>query len=215
MSLTFDPEAHVYRWKDRIVPSVTQVLGEWQTINVYGKEYYCNVYTGEVVDVEVFRQAAFFGKEVHAGAKLILENNLDWNGLDPALERVLRQFEKWVIDYDVEPRHVEVPIYSDKLDVAGTPDFIGYIRRINKRRLAIVDWKTGEYAMVGPQTAGYGRIFKDQHRYRFPLDRYVLELPKDGSDYSFLCTNNPADETFFKARAFQYNHLRGLHHVTA
>ena len=199
---TFDPEAHIYRLGERVLPSVTQVLREW----VKTPAGYVHTVSGSLVDANRFETAGTFGIAIHIGAALILKDDLDWNDLDPALAPPLMEFIRWTEDYKVKPLHVEEPMYSEKHGIAGTPDIIGMISGF--RHLDITDIKTGLVnEMVGPQVAGYELIFRERERYRKPIIRHELILPRDGSPYKFNELTNNQDGPFFMSRLFQWNYL--------
>lgn len=205
---TFDPEGHIYRLDGRVLPSVTQSLNEWREVTVYGKRFFIHTINGTVVEGEVMDNAAAFGRAIHVGAALILQDDLDWGDLDPALVAPLREFEKWVDDYKVKPVHIEEPMYSEKYGVAGTPDLIGEIQGFRHR--CLVDFKTGAHALVAPQVYAYEMIYREQYKYRKPIIKHVLYLPKDGSAYQFKLVEDQEALPFFLSRLFQHNYLRGL-----
>lgn len=203
---TFDPESHIYGFDGRVLPSVTQSLNEWREVTVYGKRFFIHTINGTVVEGEVMDNAAAFGRAIHVGAALILQDDLDWGDLDPALVAPLREFEKWVDDYKVKPVHIEEPMYSEKYGVAGTPDIIGTVNGF--RHLDITDIKTGLVnEMVGPQVAGYEIIFREREKYRKPIVRHELILPRDGSPYKYNELTNSQDGAFFMSRLFQWQYL--------
>ena len=200
--LNFEQEGHRYTWKGQPVPSVTAVLREW----VKTPAGYIHTVSGAMVETERFETAGAFGTAIHEGAALILCNDLDWDSLDPALVPPLREFERWMDDYKVQPLHIEEPMYSEKHGVAGTPDILGELQGF--RHLSLIDIKSGRVnATVGPQTGGYEIIFREQHKYRKPILRHELILPRDGSPYKFKSLNNNLDGAFFLSRLFQYNFL--------
>lgn len=204
--LRFEENGHRYTWNGESVPSVTQVLHEWREVTVYGKRFFVHTINGTVIEGEVMDVAAAFGTAIHHGAKLVLMDDLDWDSLDPVLVGPLREFEKWMDDYKVKPLHIEEPMYSEKHGVAGTPDIIGMVNGF--RHLDITDIKTGLVSeMVGPQVAGYELIFRERERYRKPIVRHELILPRDGSPYRFNELTNSQDGAFFMSRLFQWQYL--------
>jgi len=198
--LNFIADTHTYQWRGKTVPSVTQVIGEWQPISVYGVEYYYNVFTGTVLAAEQFVGARDFGRAVHKMNSLYLRGVLDESTLHPSLIPVLEQFDWWVRTNDVEPVEIETPMYSEKYQYAGTPDLICKIRR----QLVIVEEKTGEYGMAGPQLAGYDKLYKP-HLFK---KRIVLSFPKDGGTLKVIPFTSPRDWGFFQARLYQYYYTR-------
>ena len=201
--LTFDRIDHEYRWDGKVVPSVTQVIGEWQQINVYGVEYYANTFTGAVVKVETFRAAADFGTAVHSMCHMELKGILSESALHPALIPPLEQFRTWMDHFKPEILLVEQPMYSQKYGYAGTPDIICMV----KNKPLVCDIKTGEYAMAGVQIAGYEQLYKENSRKWGRMGRYVLYIPKNGGAYRFHPVGSPRDWAFFQARLFQWQYL--------
>lgn len=210
MTLSFTEETHEYRWGDRIVPSVTGIIGELRKVTLGRYEYYVNVFTGNVIDAETVRDAGDFGTAIHAACALIVRgghDGLDWEALDADLIPPLKQFEKWLEEWSPEIILVEEPMYSQRYGYAGTSDIIARIPRL-KNRIAVIDLKTGVYTMVGPQTSAYAEQYKENYKHRGRLERMVLHLPKDGSDYTYkMLDNHAADWNFFKARLAQQRYL--------
>jgi hypothetical protein len=204
--LTFEPEQHIYKWNGIAVPSVTQVIGEWKLINVYGGEYYCNVFTGAVIGAEKLREVAKFGTAVHKVALITLSGGkVNREALHPRLLNPLNQLELWKETFRPEITCLERPMYSASMSVAGTADIFFQ----TKNKLIICDIKTGAYDMAGPQTAAYAELYREENKCRTKhIRRYVLHLPADGQ-YQFIPMTAPEDYIFFRARLTQYNLLQG------
>lgn len=207
--LNFDPGNHIYKLGDRVVPSVTQVIGEW----VEAPYYYINTFTGAVVKKEVFEAGGDHGTAIHKACRLILKYGhgiLDWEALDISLLHQLEQFKKWLEDFFPEIVFIEEPMYSKKFGYAGTPDIIAEMRAkrtVSAKRIpAVIDIKTGAFDMAGPQISGYEQLYKETFKYRGTVLRYVLHLPKTGP-YKFIPMTNKADWDFFRSRLFQYQYL--------
>jgi hypothetical protein len=187
--LTFNAETHTYYWEKIQTPSVTQIINEWMEINVYGTKYFTNRYTGLTIAADVFREAGEFGTAVHAGCRVLARGRaLDYMALHPSLYHPLAEFMQWMKDYAPDFALIEEPLYSKKFHYAGTPDIVGTI----KRRPIIVDIKTGAFDMAGVQLAGYEQLYRERiRRGTLHMDRYVLQLPKDGGAYKFIpCRDN-------------------------
>lgn len=203
--LTFDPDSHIYKMDDRVVPSVTQVLNEWSLVSFFHGQYYVSNLNQAIVSAEKFRAGADHGTAVHKGCWLILKHGhdgLDWDSLDPSLLHQLQQFEKWMEEWKPYIMYVEEPMYSGKHGYAGTSDIVASF----KSKPAIIDIKTGAYSMAGPQTVAYEKLFKGHDKYRGLVKRAVLHLPKTGS-YQFKPLTDKRDWDFFRSRLFQYNYL--------
>lgn len=198
--LTFDPDTHTYKHGDRVVPSVTQVLGEWVKVPHL---CYVNTFTGASVPSYLFEHGADHGKAVHLGSSILLrDHDLDWEDLNPDLVHPLREFQSWQAEWKPYVMYVEEPMYSGKHGFAGTLDIVVSF----KSKPAIIDIKTGAYDMAGPQLSAYEQLYKIRDQYRGTVKRYVLHLPKTGS-YKFVPMTNKMDWDFFRSRLFQYQYL--------
>ena len=200
--LKIDLSSHTYYyWDGETIPSVTQIIGEWRPVSVYGVEYYVNTFTGHVVDAERFREARDWGNAVHKMLALYLQGKLDESSLHESLIPILEQFDEWMRLNHVETLEIEKPLYNEQYRYAGTPDLICKLNG----RLSIVDYKTGSYDMAGPQLAAYCMLYK-------PLvgkDRYVLHIPRRDSKINMICLRNFTDDwNFFRARLHQYLYLK-------
>jgi hypothetical protein len=195
--LTFNEEHHLYCWHGAPVPSVTQIIHEWMEINVYGTRYFTNRFTGVTIAAEPFKEAGEFGTAVHAGCKVLARGkSLDFNHLHPSLYHPLAEFQQWMKDHNPILSLIEEPLYSRKFNYAGMPDIIGFI----KRRPVVVDIKTGAFDMAGVQLAGYEQLYREHtKRGTLHMDRYVLQLPKDGGAYKFIQCRDDSDHACFMA----------------
>jgi len=216
--LKIDLSSHTYYyWDGETIPSVTQIIGEWRPVSVYGVEYYVNTFTGHVVDAERFREARDWGNAVHKMLALYLHRKLDESSLHESLIPILEQFDEWMRLNHVEPLEIEKPLYNEQYRYAGTPDLICKLNG----RLSIVDYKTGSYDMAGPQLAAYyktgsydmaGPQLAAYCMLYKPLvgkDRYVLHIPRRDSKINMICLRNFTDDwNFFRARLHQYLYLK-------
>lgn len=205
--LKFESKEHTYRWNDKIVPSVTQIIGSYKKVTIAGRNYYINTFTGTPINADKMDYAADFGTAVHLGAKYILKMGIDWDTLDSALTGSLKQFEQWIEDWEVSPLLVEEVLYSKKYQYAGTLDLVCEAKQNKRKVRLIIDFKTGNYNMAGPQLAAYEQLYKENSKYRGKLLRYVLYLPKDGSLYKFIPQDYRHDWGFFQSRMFQHKFL--------
>lgn len=206
--ITLEPDTHIYRWNDEIVPSVTQIIGSYKRVRILRKKYHINTFTGTLIDSEKMENASDIGVAIHAGAGYILKDGIDWDSLDPDLKGSLKQFEKWCKDWQIKPLLVEPILFSEKYKYAGALDLICEAKLKKKPERIIVDFKTGNHDLAGAQLAAYEQLYREYTKYRGNLHRYVLYLPKDGSDYKFKIQSNRHDWGFFQSRLFQYNYLK-------
>jgi hypothetical protein len=194
--LTFDESTHTYYWNNNPVPSVTKIINEFLQVTINGSQYHINRYSGVVIPSYLMEEGAAKGKDLHYGAELILKGGIDWNALDPDYVPPLRQFEKFLSDFDIRPLYTEYRFYHPKMKFCGTIDLLAVINGV----ISIVDFKTGiESFTVGLQTSAYREGYCSQEKYLGKIDRYVLYLPKDGSSYKFKRLNDESDLNKFKA----------------
>lgn len=207
--LVYNDKAHIYTWNGAVVPSVTQIIGEWKEVDIYGTKYMVNIYSGVTVLADTFRAPAEFGRAIHKAAYLILTGQgLDWGIMDSDLVPPVKQFLKWMEDHGVTPVLSEVPMYSTKYGYSGTPDIFCTLKK--RKHLCQVDIKTGASDMVGAQTAAYEPLYREHTKYKGLLDRFVLRLPKDGSSYKFDPLKGLGDWRFFLNRLDQHRYTAHL-----
>jgi hypothetical protein len=198
--LTFEEIPHIYRWNDSIVPSVTQIIGQWLKVG----DQYVNVFSGATVDARMFEDAGQWGTSVHTMIDYYLDDDLDTSNLTANQHWTLGHFKNWMAEMDVEVIAHEQRLYSKKYKYAGTYDIKARI----DDRLWIVDIKTGAYDMAGPQLAAYCQLDKENDRSRATRHRAVLYLPKDGN-YKFIEMTDRADWSFFLSRLNTHNYMQG------
>ena len=203
--LTFQEEGHIYRYGKRVIPSVTTVLGGW--IEVKGKgRWYVNEKSGVLVKGATLDEAGDNGNAIHKGVKYILQGGVDWESLDSSLVAPLKEFGKFCKDRKLKLIFAEKPLYSTLWDFAGTPDIVGMIDDIDIP--CDIDIKSGDPGSVGPQTAGYDILIREElkiPRHR-KTKRFCLELPKDGKPYKFYELNDKDDLPYFHAKLFAYKY---------
>jgi hypothetical protein len=202
----FNADNHTYTTTDgRKLVGVTTVLGEYRRVSYAGREFYVDQ-AGNVIDADVMRNAADFGSAVHKCLEYALTVGPNGFSYPDVIAPCVDQIWKWVQDYNPGVLSVEEQLYSERYMVAGTLDIMC---RINGR-LCLVDAKTGDGKMTGPQTAAYEVLWREDTGSKEPIDRYLLRLPRDGGDYKFKALTNPQDWNFFKAKLFCANYLKGV-----
>lgn len=202
--LQFDQIEHIYTWNGVPVPSVTQAIGEWKEINVYGIKYVVNLYTGDVISLDRLQTAQEFGRAVHKAGYLLLQGKLDKPLLARELIPPIDAIEEWAADNRAVPVLLEKALYSEKHGFAGTPDFIGYLR--GEKTLSVVDYGTGAFGMKGPQTSAYAELYRECYRYARNFKRFVLHIPKSGG-YKLIPQTNPYDWLFFVTKLNEKKYL--------
>lgn len=132
--------------------------------------------------IKAREKAAGGGTDVHA----LIERDLRQRLGEPvapeidASDEVLLAYAKWATwakAVDLTPLVVEVRVASFANRVAGTLDFLGFIRG----ELAVADWKTGGiYAEAHLQSAAYRAFVREMTGETLP--GVLVHIPKDGSD---------------------------------
>ncbi len=119
------------------------------------------------------------GSLAHGAIALALQDDLDWDTLDPELEPFVRAALAFVKDTGWKPVAVEPLLYSPKLWVAGQPDVLFSTGGRHAKHI-IVDWKLG--GPIPPyelQTAGYEIIVEDALGTKVH-QRMCVHLQRDG-----------------------------------
>lgn len=214
MMLTFDAEKHSYSVDEKKIPSVTQVIGEWRKINVYGSDYVYNRFTGTVLAAEKFVGAGDYGRAVHDLMRIITERAygmgllpadvLDFEKLHPSLYHPAAEFFQFLQDHQPEVYLVETPLMSKTMMFAGTPDLV---LKVGKR-LWMVDVKTGGYEAAGIQLAAYEFLYRGNYNVRLPFDRFALVLPDKGP-YKLVPFKGLRDWPMFNALLIEHNYING------
>jgi hypothetical protein len=175
--LTFEAEGHVYRFAERVVPSVTTVLQEI---------YPCF----DMVNREVLEAASDFGINVHTAVHLFNLHDLDEDSLDSDLVPPLYAYKQFLADTGFVVRGAEIRVYDPLRGYAGQIDFWGDW----KKTTWVIDLKTSSVIpwTVGMQVAAYQNAMPEK-----PKKRGCLHL-KDGA-YSFKALNEPSDFIQFQS----------------
>lgn len=202
MKLFFDQKTHTYTDERGIrVPSVTQIINEWVIVEVGGWSYHVNRFSGEVIPSHVMTEAAAVGTAVHKAAWLILTGaGVDMSALHPSLINPVTAVAGWAREYKPQTVACEMRMASARLWYAGTLDWIGRIQGI--KGLCLVDFKTGGHRAAGVQTAAYEQLYRDETGERKTINRFVLEIPKDGGACTLIRQKDRSDfGTFLSMQA--------------
>jgi hypothetical protein len=183
MNLAFDPSTHTYRVGGVIYPSVTEVLGP--------AERFAGLFDG--VPAEALEAARDRGSYVHEAMALLARGALDWNSLAEPWAQYIRTGERFLTDSELVVTASEIPVYSERLRVAGTIDLLGVWRG----RLALLDFKSSAAVpiTVGPQTAGYSLLYRDLYGSKGRVHRYCVHLTP--SEYRVIPLEDSRDEAIF------------------
>ena len=164
--LTFEPDGHIYRWRNIVVPSVTGILED------AGISDWSHVPDGKK------HRAAELGTAVHAATVYDDEDDLDAASLVPRVTARLTAWRAFRADYRFAPIRREHMMYS-RFGFAGTADAIGTTPR-RPGALVLVDIKTGaKTRAVGPQTAAYAHLAREQGE--DVAERWGVYLRADGT----------------------------------
>lgn len=183
MKLTFEPSTHTYRVGGVIFPSVTEVLGPAET--------FAGVF--DHVPDDALELARDRGSYVHEAMALLARGDLDWDSLDETWAPYIRTGARFLADSGLVVTGSEVPVYSERLRVAGTIDLLGHWRR----REALLDFKASAAVppTVGPQTAGYSLLYRDLYGGNKRMLRYCVHLSP--TEYRVIPLEDSRDEAIF------------------
>lgn len=187
--LTFDEQAHVYKWNDQVVPSVTQILK----------------HRGFIDDRWFTEESRQRGTSVHVACHYLDEEDLDWETVDPKIIPYIDAYKKFKEDTGFIPIKIEEMLFNKHCFYAGTLDRVGLIT-IPKQKEVLIDFKTGSVeSWVGLQLAGYNLCLKQR------LPRYALQLKNDGT-YRLRHFDDPSDHDMFQYQASTYHWLGNQKH---
>lgn len=183
MLLSFEPQTHTYRVGGVIYPSVTEVLGPAET--------FAGLFDG--VPAAALEVAKDRGSYVHEAMALLARGSLDWDSLADPWVQYIRTGERFLTDSEIVVTGSEVPVYSERLRVAGTIDLLGVWRG----RSALLDFKASAVVpvTVGPQTAGYGFLYRDLYGNKGRVHRYCVHLTP--TEYRVIPLEDSRDEAIF------------------
>lgn len=184
----FDSEKHEYTLDGRIIPSVTQILADMGFID-------------STWFTEYARQRGDF---VHRIIKWYCNSVLDDDSVDSLLMPYLDAWIQFVKDSKFHSISVEIPVFSEPYQFAGTPDHVGLINDMK----CVLDVKTGAIdTVVGLQLAGYRLLCGGISTHQ----RYALQLTNKGK-YKLTQFKDRQDiEVFLSALScwhWQKNHGR-------
>jgi hypothetical protein len=193
--LKFDEQKHIYTFNEKVVPSVTQILNR---VGVRADENspWGSVSGGDFMINEV---ASRFGKEFHkAAAARVIGQKFTY---DPVMEPWINGLEKFLSDYQLYQCLVEV-MGRSLYGYAGTMDvFCGYVYRDQKKRYAIIDWKTSTTLSKTSrlQTSSYEQIIREKHciKNNIPIDRLTVRIFENGYEVDLRTKKHSTDWTQF------------------
>ena len=162
--LTFTEENHEYRWRGKVVPSVTTVLQPLTRLWTNG------------ADLERARQE---GQAIHFVVEHECKGDLDEEGLPEWLRPYLSAWRKFVADQGFELEFSEHQAYSETWGFAGTLDLAGVLTKAKWRPSVVIDIKRTLGAKTAPlQTAAYAHLLPGPVRRRFGLSLNPARFPE-------------------------------------
>jgi hypothetical protein len=203
-NLTLDDnfkETHIYRWKEFVADSSTQVLGAVAR-KIKGK--FVPICDSNWCKNEV---AANFGNSFHKAIAYI-ETGIDVEYPDE-MKPWIEQYKKWrkgYSDYEIAVdengvKLIEYPMYSERFKYCGTPDAV-FIRKKGPGEILLVDWKTStaEIPYWKYQIASYENLIIEvfpEFVYRRKLKSMAVQFKEDAV-YEHKNTS-PADWAIFQS----------------
>jgi hypothetical protein len=187
--LKFNEETHTYFVGERIVPSVTQIIG--------------------AVLQPSYRFATAWhmarGKALHSAIELDSCDTLDMTSLDEAIAGRFKAYQNFLEDSKADIFTSEVRLYSARYNFAGTFDAI-LSYRIGKK--GICDWKSTASAAADLQIAAY-RILAIENKWLDMDDDYhcAVQLNDDGSYRTRYVQDIKKAERVFLAMLTAYNFM--------
>jgi hypothetical protein len=194
MNCFFDTENHIYRVDERLVPSVTQILGAVGILPDFSR-----------IDRAVLERKRKIGVALHACLHFLQEGDLDLSTVDDEVRPRLEAYELFVSDTGFKPLDCELRMWPtvNGMRYGGCADVIGELRN----EPALVDFKTTSgtpSAAWGCQTAAYSHGLKAPLRPPFHYRRFSLQLFETGR-YSLHEWSDKGDfQTFTLALALCY-----------
>lgn len=160
--LDFDAATHTYRLDGQVIPGVTSVLKSVGLLDY------------SMIPQDVLQAASRRGTAVHSAVELLDRGELDRSSIDPRLEGYIVAYERFLLESQFVPGHIEHRVFNELHRYAGTLDRTGMLGGT----LTVLDFKTG---LVLPghavQLAAYANCLVMPRRFR----RIALQLCGDGT----------------------------------
>lgn len=200
--LSFNADNHEYKWEDRRVFSVTQVL---QSVGISDFS---------MVKKEVLERAQDYGTKVHKMLELYNKKDLNEEALDLHLVKVLDQWKQFQLFYNIDIHAVEEKLYSKKYKFAGTLDLIfsfnGIGEKNRPKKLCVIDCKTGAYQKSHPiQTSAYVQLLLENMDKFFDISREAYTLTLTDNSYKLNVHRNRNNLNVFLS-ALQVANYKGV-----
>lgn len=196
--LTFDEEAHAYKFNGDPVPGVTTILNNiakpalmpW-AIGVTRDYWLQAVQSGRTdfdkihkeswnASKKITKDAADIGKNVHLYAECFFKKQPLPELLTDQAKRGVEAFHKWLEAHKVEVVASERLVFSKEHYYAGTCDFVAKVDGV----LAVGDIKTssGIYNEMRFQTAAYQHAIQEEKNMKFEV-RWIVRFDKKTGEF--------------------------------
>ena len=203
--VTLDETTHVYTHRDgHRPPSVTAILG---SVPPWSQRF-------DRADPADLERKGAIGRAVHLACEYFDQGVLDWGSLDPAVQPYVDGWILFCQEKRVEVLEVEQKVYHPIYGYAGTLDRILRADCHRGRGLALVDLKTGDATMAGPQTAAYlhaWHAMRDESGSPIdaPVERWSVQLLPTGR-YAITEHTDRRDWRLFLAAFELYTYARSV-----
>jgi hypothetical protein len=177
-------EEHVYTVDGKIMPSVTQILQAHLQIDYYHQDDY-------------YKDR---GSEVDRCSVLYLEDDLDWDTIDPRVRPFIEQFKIFCETSSFSSIAHHGFVHDPVMGFAGEFDLFGTMGDWDSPRFVLIDIKTGsEMPHYKLQTAMYVMAFLQTHtdftgHSLTDIKRFGLYLARD--HYKLKKHDNPVDFSY-------------------
>src|SRR6185312_4282164 len=130
------------------------------------------------IPAAVLERARVFGSHVDAACNLLVRGELDWPSLHPNLMPYVNAAAAFLRESRIVITGNQVRVGSSRMRAAGTIDLVGILNGHE----GLFDFKATHAVAprtVGPQTAGYDYLYRDQRGGR-PRKRFCVHLSPSG-----------------------------------
>ena len=192
----FDYDLHSFAINGKAVPGVTRVL---QSAGVG----FSPIEGGFEIDPAVLEAARERGTNGDLAITLYEQGILDWDSLDEDSTDALAKYIDWKESIGYEPELIQQPLYSQRFDVCGIPDSVGWIGE----EFALIDIKMSSGGLKpwhALQLAAYAAMV-DGEGMRKPPQRYVLDLKLKKAKLRRVETDVEHDWSVFRAARAIYD----------
>ncbi len=207
----FDEKTHTYTFNGKVISSVTQIIESWMKVVIFGETYHIHRYTGRWMTEAQMERARSRGSAKHLGAEMILKyGDLNWNFLRADLRHSMEQFMEWKKIHLPDTSKIylmEEAMVSPRYLYAGKPDLAFWL---NNTTIRLVDYKSSDDSMAGPQLAAYEVLLKEHLKKNLrrmaKVERFSLILPDKGK-FRFLPKESRKDWGVFKSMLYIQQNL--------